>query len=226
MNLHRVNREPDWEKVSPGERNIWQRLAARTRGVITPANAVSAAGTAAVLWGACDISRGKYVRGTIKIVAGRLCDLADGALAEKTGTKSQVGEAVDATGDKLQIAAVAAALAKRRIVPVPYLGIIGMQNAANAITTGVAKARGVSEFHPGEAGKYSVFAMWAGIGGLCATAAAREGGHARLASTFESVGDLAMGVYAGLGATATAEYVQAALVPVPAPVPPAALTAE
>ncbi|HEX5797672.1 MAG TPA: hypothetical protein VFX86_04770 [Candidatus Saccharimonadales bacterium] len=43
MNLHRAGRVPDWEKVPEGRRNRWQKLAAKTKGVITPGNAVFSA---------------------------------------------------------------------------------------------------------------------------------------------------------------------------------------
>ena len=50
MNLHRAIRS-DWSDVPTQERSFWQRLAARSHGVIAPANIISILGALLVVIG-------------------------------------------------------------------------------------------------------------------------------------------------------------------------------
>ncbi|MDR0955522.1 MAG: hypothetical protein LBM73_00155 [Candidatus Nomurabacteria bacterium] len=112
------NGRPDWENVSGNLGNIWQKIAAATDGIITPANLLDAVGLAldvaanqrlivggdAAMQQATDFAT--FTEGAKQKISGLVCDnalslldLADGALATKTGTRSPLGEAVDGTHD-------------------------------------------------------------------------------------------------------------------------------
>ena len=101
MNLHRTSGKPDWEEIKLGKRTLFQRLAAVTHGVITPANAITLIGFVVLLYGLGAILERDYLLGLTLIVMGRLLDIADGLAAEATHTKSPLGELFDATIDKV-----------------------------------------------------------------------------------------------------------------------------
>ncbi|HEX3569117.1 MAG TPA: CDP-alcohol phosphatidyltransferase family protein [Candidatus Saccharimonadales bacterium] len=221
MNLHRVSKEPDWANVPPEKRNIWQRIAARTHGIVTPANAVSVAGSLAVLWGAREFARGNQKRGIVAMTLGRAGDALDGIIAEKTGTKSRIGEALDATGDKIQALGAGALLAYEGVLPRPSAAIIGAQNAANMTFAGIAKVRHIPEYHPSAAGKYSVGALWSAVTAYSAAEMAHGAGHERTSQVLQVAGHVATAAYALLGTEATIDYARAALGPLPEAAPDA-----
>jgi hypothetical protein len=67
MGLHRADKIPDWERVPETYHNSWQRIAKRTRGIITPGNIVSLAGGVLVGAGLKDIQTGRKTRGVILV---------------------------------------------------------------------------------------------------------------------------------------------------------------
>jgi phosphatidylglycerophosphate synthase len=162
VKLHRTDQLPDWERIEPQSRNLWQRIAARTNGIGTPGNAVSVAGGALVLKGLMDIAEGRTIVGTAEIGIGRICDIVDGFAADATGTKSPKGEALDASIDKVEIAAALATLAFCGLVPVPEAVLIGAQNAANIGISAAAKAR-ERTIHPSKWGKLATLAQWGSL---------------------------------------------------------------
>ncbi len=168
MDLHRTREKPDWEYVDKNDRNLFQRGAAWSHGIVTPANALSVLGLGLVNSGINDIREKKYKQGLIKIGSGRLLDIADGWVANKTGTKSPTGEAVDAIVDKIEMAKALKSLISSRIVPIIPAAIIGGQNLSNVIFTGVATYR-KSEIHSTYEGKRATAAQWTALGGFIAS---------------------------------------------------------
>lgn len=166
MDLHRAGKIPDWEKTPASEHTIFQKVAAKTRGIVTPGNAVSVAGLLLTHNGLVDIKRGNTVFGTAKVAVGRAMDIADGYVADKTGTKSSIGEKVDATIDKILMADALWILHQKDIVPTKAAVIIGAQNIINTIATGVATFRS-NEIHSSREGKITTVMQWAAVGGYC-----------------------------------------------------------
>ncbi|MDB5186368.1 MAG: hypothetical protein JWL85_891 [Candidatus Saccharibacteria bacterium] len=162
MNLHRASKKPDWEKLKARNRNYWQRLAARTNGIVTPGNVISALGFVLVLVGLVDIFNDQIFRGVALIVIGRILDVVDGILADKTGTKSPLGEAVDASIDKIEIAAAIPVLVVKSVLMPWQAVLIALQHIGNAIFTGIAKLR-KAEIHPSTSGKHFTAAQWVAI---------------------------------------------------------------
>lgn len=214
MNLHRTEKVPQWETVAPKNRNVFQKVAARTKGVVTPANAVSLAGALTVASGLRDIHRGKITRGVVKVAAGRSADLGDGVTAEATGTKSPLGEAVDVGVDKGEAIFALPVLVKADVLPKPAAGVIGGQVLANGAFSAVAKRRGV-EMHPSKEGKLTTLGQWTTIGLYGLAAVARETEYDRLARGLEIAGHISTVATAALGAKAIAGYAQEAASPSP-----------
>ncbi len=209
MNLHRADKKPDWELVPSEERNVWQRLAARTKGAVTPANAVSAAGFLVAAKGLVDISRGKTTRGVAEFAAGRLMDVADGFIADATGTKSPLGEGVDASLDKAVIAGALPVMTRADILPVPAAWTIGVQNGLNFVFTGIAKFRG-TDIHTSLLGKLTAASQAGCIASYGASAAAEALGYERSAEVARMLGHGLTAAATVLGAAATAGYARAA----------------
>lgn len=207
MNLHRAGAEGQWVGIPAENQNPYQKVAAATNGVVTPGNAVSLAGAGLVATGLRNVARGETAKGVVQIGAGRIADLADGLVAEKTGTKGPVGEAMDVGIDKTEAFVVAPVLAKSGVLPKPAAGLILGQNLAIMGFSGVAKRRG-REIHPSADGKKAMFGQWFGTGMYGFAAVAKRGGANKLAKGFEWAGHLSMVATAALGAKAIAGYAE------------------
>jgi cardiolipin synthase len=158
--LHQTTGRPDWEAIKPNHWNIWQQLAARTKGVFTPANVISLSGVILVIIGLVYIVNGDLVTGFWLIVVGRVCDLIDGAVAHRTGTKSPLGEAVDASCDKIGALGVLIIFATEHVVPWWVIVFVGAQNVANVVIGYLGRQRKLS-IHPVLSGKLSTASLWA-----------------------------------------------------------------
>lgn len=159
MKLHHAAAKPDWELLKPSQHNTWQRAAARTNGVLTPGNAASAAGVCLVGAGLGYVYAGTVWAGLALVAAGRLCDILDGMLADRTDTKSPLGEAVDATLDKIATFATLVVFAASGVMPWPLALLIGLQNGATGSLALAAKGLGRT-VHPAAAGKIGGAVEW------------------------------------------------------------------
>ncbi len=137
-------------------------MAAGSGGVVTPANVVSVIGGVLALYGLWVILNDDIVTGLVLLALGRLADLADGIIAEQTKTKSPLGETVDASIDKLVVAATLIVLGALELVPWIIIIIIALQNLANVIISILAKLRNRG-LHPSRLGKISAAFAWVTI---------------------------------------------------------------
>ncbi len=159
MELHRTGKIAQWKTVSPDKQNSWQRLAARTDGVLTPGNVTSSIGLALVLAGLAAVIFHAYWLGISLVAIGRLADILDGILAERTATKSPLGETVDASFDKVGALATLLVLAVEGLLPWAIAVIIGVQSTANIVLALYAHGKG-STLHPSKIGKLSAVGVW------------------------------------------------------------------
>lgn len=205
MNLHRTEKQPDWEKVPEEERTRVQRIAAKTNGIVTPGNITSVAGAVLVSRGLSDIKKGKTKRGLAKIFVGRVFDLVDGTVADKTGTKSPTGEAVDAGLDKAVMFQAADVLQKRGFLPKHASRILLAQNVASAGLSLEAKARGV-ELHPSEEGKKGTAGQWMAVGLYSLATVARKSESPAVAEGLEAAALATLVAATTLTGTAIVDY--------------------
>lgn len=159
MKLHRVGKKPDWEKLRDRQRNFWQRLAVRTHSIVTPANIISILGLVLVVTGLVQIYDQEFWSGLAYVIVGRIFDILDGVIADKTGTKSHLGEVVDGTIDKLQMAIALPILVLASVLFWWQAVILFVLHSANALAGLVIKLRG-GEFHTSRMGKYATTAQW------------------------------------------------------------------
>jgi phosphatidylglycerophosphate synthase len=213
MDLHRTQSQAEWTYVEPEDQNTWQKLADKTNGIITPGNAISVAGAMAVGSGLLDISHGKTTSGLFKIGAGRYADIVDGKVADKTGTKSPIGEGVDAVIDKIELGAALPVLLSKEIITKTAFGSILGLNLANAGVSAVAKHR-KTEIHPSKAGKLATFGQWMAIGFYMLSTVSRNHHADTLAQRFETAGNISLVVATGLGIVALVGYTKDAFKPI------------
>lgn len=216
MNLHRSEGGADYDKVNPEDRNKHQAVASASRGLLTLANLVSVSGLAVTESGIRDIERKEYRKGCAKVVVGRCFDLLDGYIADKTGTKSPTGEFMDATVDKILIARCIQVLRRNEIIPESVAWSFGVQNVCNAVSSSVAKARGI-ELHASGMGKTTTFGQW---GTLLAYSAQAGLNHATTegindTQAIESVAAVTAAATSVLGAIVSVDYLKTAFGPAP-----------
>lgn len=204
-NMHRTGKYADWEQIEVTEQNIFQKVASKTNGVITPANLISLAGLTLTIQGARNISKKNDTKALVQIGLGRALDVVDGYVADKTGTKSPLGEAVDATFDKLAVASCLPALRRRQIINRKFAGALAVQNLANSALTIVAKLRN-QEIHPDKSGKDSAFQSWCAVSSHYLANIATDNDCLEGASLLHGVGNCLEESFIKSGSEATAKY--------------------
>lgn len=106
--------------------------------VLTPANALSTAGLLLTVVGSANIDK---VSGVAMVGVGRALDLADGYVARRTHA-SEFGAAVDATFDKLAVAAIAVQAWRHDAAPDAVLAAVVTFNIINAVSNVYADRKG------------------------------------------------------------------------------------
>ena len=175
MDLHRSGKKSEWLRVPQVQWNFWQLLASRTHGIVTPGNVVTVVGFALVLGGFAMIVAEHYWLAVILIGLGRLCDVLDGWLANKTATKSPLGEMLDAGIDKIETALALVILLLADVVPWGAVLAVFVPQSLIALISFYSIYRHRS-MHPSELGKYSMAAAWLGIGSFVLRATTTESG--------------------------------------------------
>lgn len=158
--MHRISGEAEWVSVADTERNVWQQVAAATSGVVTIGNFFSLLGLASVplgLW--LIIGREQHLLGALVLAVGRLGDVLDGWAADKTGTKSPLGELLDASFDKISIIVTVVALLIATVIPWWALVIWATPHLINSVFA-LAAWRQNRRLHPSSFGKISTATGW------------------------------------------------------------------
>ena len=165
MNLHRTSGKPDWVDIAPADRNVFQKMAAKSGGMLSPANIISFIGLGLVIYGLSMIIQGQYWWGLGLLAVGRLLDIVDGLVAEATRTKSPLGEMVDASIDK--IGTVLTIVALFMISPADWWVFAALLVPQLLILAVVfyKRQQGVP-VHPTRPGKLSMLLIWVALVGL------------------------------------------------------------
>lgn len=170
MNLHRADKKPEWESVSPAERTPLQKLAVATYGVGTLANIITLIGFLLVIGGIYELFTARYWWAFVLLAGGRLLDIADGVVAEATHTKSPLGEAFDASVDKVGTLLTLVGLLVTGVAAWWAIVLLVLPQVVIALTS-FYKARHGIRVHPSRPGKLSMLFAWLSIVGIVATAA-------------------------------------------------------
>ena len=167
MNLHRTTGRPDWANITPANRNAWQRLAMVSRGWLTPGNVFTLSGLFIVIIGLYWLMSAYYWLALYALIVGRCFDLLDGWAAEVTGTKSPLGEILDAVSDKIGTLLTLGAACLIPVAPWWLLLGLALPHLIIAAISYAANRRG-RRLHPSRLGKISMAAAWIGLLGLIA----------------------------------------------------------
>lgn len=198
MQLHHTSGKPDWFTVKKSDYNVWQKLARSTNGIVTPGNITTVLGFGLVIVGLLQISFHHYWLGIVTVSIGRMFDLLDGWLAEKTQTKSPLGESFDAIADKLGTLFTLVVLVFTHIVPIGTVVLVAAPQLILPFFTLIAHSRHKS-IHPSRAGKLSMAFAWVSLAGFVILKAADL--HAAvpliLATAF-AITSSAFGLYAAI----------------------------
>lgn len=144
------------------ERNFWQVIADATGDVVTPANTLDAAAFGLSIYGLKNLDSWK---GIIASALAFGADLVDGKIARATGTQSDLGEAVDAGGDKIKLAFALYQIWKLELAPKALITAIALQNGYNAGLTAVDRSlNDKPAIHPSNFGKKAIFLEEMGLG--------------------------------------------------------------
>lgn len=173
MNLHRTSAKPDWETVSPQDRTPLQRLAAKTYGIITPPNIISLIGLGIVIYGLIALIQQQFLIGLIALVVGRLLDIVDGWVADTTGTKSPLGELLDATIDKIVTFLTLIVLFIAGVSEWWLLTLLLLPQIPISLFA-LYKRQRRQPLHPTRFGKLSMAGLWVGVSALLVAEAASQ----------------------------------------------------
>lgn len=184
--------------ISASKHNIWQRIAAATAGIVTPANALTIIGGVLVVIGLLQIIDNNYLSGASLLVIGRLLDLADGWAAESTGTKSPLGELMDATVDKLGTVATVIVFFIADVVSGWFLLALLIPHILIAIIATIAFIK-KRQIHPSRLGKLSMAAAWLSLIGFAFAKAAGDSNLLNFIVYAILIASVTMGVGALLG---------------------------
>lgn len=165
-----------WEDTPAYRRNAFQKVAAKTRGIITPANTLTIAANTVAMTGIVEACTGNFAEGAALFAAGRLGDYGDGKIARATRTQSWIGEGLDVAGDKIQTLLGLGMLSIYGDYPleasIPKL----VSQAAIVGISAVATKQG-ADLHPGMAGKVGLGATGASMVGFEAANALAANHH-------------------------------------------------
>ncbi len=208
MDLHRIeNNQPDWEN---GDKNlnVFQKIASKTHSVVTPGNLTTSVGLGLVIYGSTKI--GSNLPESVGLVTvGRLADIADGMVANVSGTKSPLGEKLDAVADKIGILAAASGIIYYNTVPLPVtLGIVA-QNAFNSVVSVKAKTDDNIELHSSRSGKLSAVSQWLTLGFFALSTYGEQKSIPKLSEVFKYVGYFSLAPTTVLSVTASRGYYKA-----------------
>lgn len=207
FNRHEAGNIPQWEEIDPADRNIWQKIAAKTGGIVRPSSAITALGLGLDFKGSYDISRGHHLRGAIEYGLGRVCDLGDGFVAEHTGTLCPAGRVEDVVADKLAMAAVLPNIGKEKTIPTITGSLIAGQEAVVGIAGLNAIVRGHTEVvQPNIKLKGSTTVKWGSFALYEGSKIAKDYGHETTARWMHRAATIAALGGAAWSFTAWPEY--------------------
>jgi len=160
-----VDGKNDWDLVPNDKLSVLQRLAKRTKGIVTVGNTITVFGFGLAVNGLVDFMNGQRALGTAKVIGGRVCDILDGKAAHKTKTKGSLGRDLDAGLDGAFLLGAVAALEVTGVLPIiPAVAVAGPK-VADSFGAFAAKFRGRDINATGES-KIGAFGINFGIGSL------------------------------------------------------------
>jgi HAD superfamily phosphatase (TIGR01668 family) len=205
MKFHYAGNSADWDVVALADRTRLQRLAARSHGFLTLSNIITTLGLGLVIFGLFVMTSGDLWTGIGYLFLGRLADILDGTVAERTGTKGPVGEALDAGFDKLAAVAVLACFVYHDWLPVIPVVCVALQVLGSSVMGFTARVRHV-RLHVSATGKITAVFTWAILFLFAAASALRYADHHTAYVSLAVIGYALTLIYVYLGIMTTGGY--------------------
>lgn len=161
---------------------------------------MSVLGAALVLAGLLMLANKSYI-GVLYIAVGRLCDILDGLVAEHTGTKSRIGEGVDALLDKLELYPALLLLTAYHFLPVFFTVTITLQAIIMSVIAILAQLRKL-DMHSYRVGKIATATCWIAIFFFVWSAIVRKDDHTAGTTALALLGYVFTILSLGLGISA------------------------
>jgi cardiolipin synthase (CMP-forming) len=120
------------------------------------------AGLALAIFGGVLVLQKHYLLGAVLLAIGRLCDIADGWAAERTGTKSNFGAMLDAGADKLATIFILIVLVAAHILPLLAALLIILVQGIILFPSVIAVIRNIP-IRPAVSGKLGMAATWLAV---------------------------------------------------------------
>lgn len=183
--------------------NKWQEISASTHDVVTPANVIDAFGFAGSMYG---VSKLDTWRGIFTSAVSYMTDFADGKVARATKTTSELGETLDAAGDKVKLAAGLRAMWQKEMAPRPLLKGVAVQNTCNALLAIIDRLKNKKPvMHSSLYGKRAIFFQQWGLG-LHVIGHKLKRSNSKSSNVIKNTGTVVTLVGLGLGIAATIDY--------------------
>ncbi len=184
-----------------------QKLAERTNGVATRANAVTLAGVALVLAGCNRIKKGHYKSGLSAVMAGAACDFIDGQLSRHDRVAGyRCGRWLDIASDGIKSAALVDALSKSEI----YKGLEPAVNYSPKVASWAVNSTSQfilgNESKSSKSGKIAEASRWLSPTLAISAKILEKEGQPRASFLTRKAGHLATALSFTLGAKATKGY--------------------
>lgn len=206
--MNRSGDEAEWHSVPPNDWGPAQRFADEHGEWATPANLVTVIGAAATGAGLammCSNDPSTNLKGLAAIGFGRLMDIADGKIASWTGTKTPIGEKLDAGVDTALMVGALGVLMLSGILPESQGWATAAVTATKMGFTAIAGYKG-NEIHVTRAGKLSVFGLWGGLGAFAYSHIEEKYGHLIASHDYHTIGNIILGASIALSAKAAWDY--------------------
>lgn len=151
--------------TNPKDYNIAQKIAVKTKGIITPGNAVTLIGFLIVLYGLFLLIKQEILLGAVALAIGRMFDILDGVIADATKTKNDIGEFFDATVDKISTLLTIGVIFATQANLWLALALLILPHVFISLIV-VYKRSKNKKLHPTRIGKISMALAWVTILGL------------------------------------------------------------
>lgn len=197
---------PQQDMANGRELTTLQKVAEKTHGIITPANAITALGITLTALGCHEFVTGSQMAAIGTIAVGACCDALDGLVARKTRTANYpAGRWFDIGADGIKAGMLGYALYESGIYSGVELGLNYGPKVAGWVANGISKFVAKNEPKTSQTGRVAEVSRWIGPGLSVASSLLTKNGYAALgevaknASYVGTLGAFALGSVAALG---------------------------
>ena len=186
-----------------------QRLAERTHGIITPANAITLLGIGLEAVGCYQFARGNHAMGVGIMAVGAACDALDGQTARRTRTANyQVGRYLDIGADGAKAAMLGGALYASGVYSVPELAMNYGPKALGWAANGISKFIAKNDPKTSQTGRVAEVARWVAPGLAVASSMLVDCGQTAIGEVAKRASYAATATSFALGLVAAGGYVR------------------